>query len=133
MRVVIISHCADSGGAAKSARRLHDSLLTRGLDSFLVYTKGSKVTAKSIGPKSAFSKFLGLIRPTLDSLPNRFYFRRRNRIFSTNYLPNKSLTKIVNHLKPDVINIHWIGSGTQSISELNKLNAPLVFKHLAGV
>lgn len=127
MKIAIVSQTCDTGGAARSAKRLHYALLESGVDSTLFFISGQKASMSAVGPSTNIEKFFGLIRPTLDKIPTYIYPKRQNKIFSTNYISNKELVRSVNQIKADLINVHWVGSGVLSISDWCKLNAPLVF------
>ena len=37
------------------------------------------------------------------------------------------MLKLINHLKPDFVNLHWIGNETISISDINKINSEIIW------
>ena len=43
-----------------------------------------------------------------------------------NVILSKNL-KLINSLKPDYVNLHWIGNETISISDVNKIDAKIIW------
>jgi len=126
MKTVILSTSDIGGGAARAAYRIHIGIQSIGIDSnMLVQTKlGDDTTV--IGPNTKLQKGLGMVKPTLDSLPLQLYPKRNNVIFTPAILPNNIATKIAN-LNPDIINLHWVTGGFLKPTTLKRFNKPIVW------
>jgi glycosyltransferase involved in cell wall biosynthesis len=77
--------------------------------------------------KGSVEKYIDLIRPQLDNLPLQFYSNRIKTQWSLGLLPNPKLMLNALNLRPDIINLHWVGGGFMPISQVKKLNAPIVW------
>jgi glycosyltransferase involved in cell wall biosynthesis len=66
-------------------------------------------------------------RILMDSIPLRFYQKRR--LFSawSNNWQSSRLADQINREKPDIVHVHWIGSGFLALDELSRFEMPLVW------
>ena len=79
-----------------------------------------------IGPKTKIGKGLALLRPELDSLPLIVYRNRTSPIFSPQWVPESHRSSI-DHLNPEIINLHWVCEGFLKIETIAKLKRPVVW------
>lgn len=128
MKVLILSATDISGGAAKSAYRLHQGLLTGGIDSQMLVQNKLSDDNTVIAPISKIQRGIAAIKPTLDQLPFTLHRNRDSgiNIYSAQWLPSRIVDKI-EQINPDIINIHWICGGFLPIEALAKLKQPLVW------
>lgn len=70
-------------------------------------TDDNRVLESSYG----WGKYYSSIRSKLDKLPSILCKNSHWDYFSFNYLPNPSVKKVWNVLRPDVLHLHWIGDG----------------------
>ena len=126
MKVLHLSKSELGGGAAIAAHRLHQGLKHLGIPSqMLVGTKQSDDTTV-FSPKNNFRKAFGILQPTLDRFPLRFYPNCDHTKLSLEWLPDGIAGKVV-QLAPDVINLHGISGGYLKIETLTKFTQPLVW------
>lgn len=128
MKVLILSTRDLAGGAARAAYRLHQGLLTAGVDSTMLVQNKASSDRTVIASKSKVKRAIAATRPALSQLPFAMY-RDRDRtvnIFSTQWLPNNLIAKI-ERINPDIINLHWVCGGYVPIETLGKLKQPLVW------
>ena len=125
--VVHLNVTDGGGGAARAAYRLHRGLLQVGIRSTMLvnYKAGDDPTVV----KRQF-RFLDYHRtrlhPYADKVPLRLYPQRKSRAWSTNLIP-RGTARCTNRMAPNVVNLHWIGDGFVSLSELTAFDAPLVW------
>ncbi len=85
MKILIVNLSDIDGGAARAAYRLHKSLLSLHVDSeMLVQDKSSDdftVIAEISKLRNGFNK----LRPTIDSIPIRFFKERTKTLFSPSW------------------------------------------------
>lgn len=127
MKILHINTHDAQGGAARAAYRLHRALLEQQIDSqVLVQTK---ITSDHtvIGPTNKFEKGFNLFRPFLDSLPTKKYKNRTQSLFSPAWLPLSQAPKKVAEIDPDIVHLHWICGGMMSVSDLARINKPIVW------
>lgn len=127
MKVLIVNTSDIEGGAARAAYRLHNALLTEGVDSqMLVQSKSSDDFTVS-GPQDKLQKVMGKVRPSLDSIPVRRYKQRTKTLFSPSWVPFSGLVDKINALNPDIVHLHWINAGMLRIEDLANIKAPIVW------
>ncbi len=120
MKVIHLALSA-GGGAGIAASRSVRALRERGVKAELWTADGGE-----LGP-ALRSRHGTLLRVLLDGAPGRFY--RRKTMFSAwsnNWQPSRLALK-VNVAKPDIVNLHWVGSGFMSLRELPRFCAPIVW------
>ncbi len=127
MKILIINTSDINGGAARAAYRLHHALLNADIDSQMLVQAKSSDDFTVLASDSKIQKGLAKLRPTLDSLPVRFYKNRTKTLFSSAYVPSFGLVDRINALNPDVVHLHWINGGMLRIEELAKIKAPIVW------
>lgn len=125
MRVVIVSAYETAGGASRAARRLHDGLKSYGVDSLMVVRDKESKDSSVIGQSDGRKKISRLLSH-LDRLSIRFYRNKSKTLFSNSRISSGTID-VINNLKPDVVNIHWIDSGFLSIKDLEQIKAPIVW------
>lgn len=122
---LILSTYDRVGGAAIAAYRLHCGLQQAGVNSKMMV--GYKFTNDDTVIKSSQNlgdQALNFFRPALDSLPLTPYPRRQNNTLSFQWFPDGLEHKIA-QLSPDIINLHWIGSGFVQIEAIAKFRQPV--------
>jgi glycosyltransferase involved in cell wall biosynthesis len=125
IKPLILSTYDRVGGAAIAAYRLHCGLQQAGVNSQMMV--GYKFTNDDTIIKSSQNlgdQALNFFRPALDSLPLTPYPRRQNNTFSFQWFPDGLEHKIA-RLSPDIINLHWIGSGFVQIETIPKFRQPV--------
>ena len=106
----------ENSGAFKAAKLLHNDLRESSIDSRMIYEK--KIDAKSL--------FFRKLRRNYEKLPKIFFPKREATSFSSaivgiNFLKDK------NYLDADLVHLHWINYGFFNISDLSKINKPIVW------
>ena len=128
MKILIINTNENKGGAAKSAKRLYDSLLSFNFDvTYFVDIKNTN-DFKIISPKTIKDKIFRVLRYQLDQLSVRKYKKRSNHLFSpSNTYFTNNILKTINSINPDIIHLHWVNNGMLNITDLLNLNKPIVW------
>jgi glycosyltransferase involved in cell wall biosynthesis len=128
LKVLIISSKDIGGGAARSAYRQHQGLLSAGVDSQMLVQNKQSVDNTVIAPKSKVSRGIATIKPTIDQFPLALYPNRDRTvsIYSSQCLPSNIISKI-EQINPDIINLHWICGGFVPIEALAKFKRPIVW------
>jgi len=128
MKILMINATDIQGGAGRAAYRLHKSLLEAGIDSQMLVQKKSSNddTVISLG-SNKIQKGINLLRPTLDTLPVKFYKNRTKTLFSPAWLNFNNIIDKINEINPDIVHLHWICGGMIKIEELLKIKKPIVW------
>lgn len=128
MKVLLVSTSDISGGAARAAYRLHRALLSQNIiDSQMLVQSKSSDDFTVLSPGTKIKKVLNKLRPSLDSIPVRFYKNKTKTLFSPALLGFSSVVDKINAINPDIVHLHWICGGMMSVDDIAKINAPIVW------
>jgi glycosyltransferase involved in cell wall biosynthesis len=126
MRILLLSASDLQGGAGRASYRLHNSLLEANVDSHMLVQRKKSSDNKVIGPSSRINQIISTLRSYIDGLPLKIYRRKTKTMFSILWLPFSSIPNKINKINPDIVHIHWVGSGMVSLEDFTKINAPIV-------
>ncbi len=127
MKILIINTSDIKGGAARAAYRLHKSLLSQNIDSQLLVQTKSGDDFTVITNNNKITKVINKLRPTIDSIPIRFYKKRTKTLFSSSWFGFNNIVNIINEINPDIVHFHWICGGMIKIEDIVKIKAPIVY------
>lgn len=127
MKILIVNRSDLDGGAARAAYRLHKALLDNEINSQMLVQYKSSDDHTVIDSSTKIQKFLGKLRPTLDSLPTKFFKHKSKMLFSPSWLPFSNIVNKINEINPDIVHIHWICSGMIRIEDIAKIKAPIIW------
>ena len=129
MKVLLLSISDRSGGAAIGAYRLHRCLLKAGIDSHMLvlYKSTADPTVHRLAAQ------LGFGARARRRLAER---QHKRRLHDNPRLPNSDhwslnlfdypVADVINRFAADVVHLHWVGDNFLPISQLPRINAPLV-------
>ncbi len=127
MKILHINYSDINGGAAKAAKRIHDSILNYGLQSnFLVKEKFSNEKNIIKLQSSPFNIFISRLQNYLDRFILKLHQSDNKIIHSPSFFSNKYL-KYINESDADIVNLHWIQGNTLSIKDVARINKPMVW------
>lgn len=128
MKVAILSTNDLLGGAARCAYRLHQGLLSAGIDSQMLVQNKLSDEHSIIAPKSKFQRAVTATKPTIDKLPFLLHRNRDRTIanYSAQWLPDQTIAQI-EQFDPDIVNLHWINGGFMPIEALARLHKPIIW------
>ena len=128
MKIQFLSTSSNIGGAARATYWLAKGLRVIGEDvSMLVRTKTVDSFWVSEIQRSNVSKFVEFARVRLNEMPLRLYSSTERSTWSLNLVPDKKLGTEILKIKPEIVNLHWVGGGFLPISHLRQINAPIVW------
>lgn len=126
MKSLLLSTYDIQGGAARAAYRLHQGLRTIGVDSQILTNHQTSDDPQVLGSRSKLDKTIAFLRPGIDGLPLAQYRQRTGDRYSLAWLPETRVQQI-DDLRPDIVNLHWIGSGFLRLESLKKIKQPIVW------
>ena len=126
MKIIVINTNDIEGGAAIAAYRLLKGLQQSRIEAQMLVQSKKSDNYSVIGPQTKWQKIFGKLRPTLDSIPIRFYKQRKKIIFSPAILPD-NINKKIQDINPDIIHLHWVAAGFIRIETLAKINKPIIW------
>jgi glycosyltransferase involved in cell wall biosynthesis len=127
LKILHVNTSDIDGGAARAANRLHKALLSQGVDSRMLVQSKKSDDETVLGPNSKLQKLHFKARPTIDYRPLQKYKNRTASLFSPCLLPFSDLTKRIDQVNPDIVHLHWVQSGMLNISDLCKIQVPIVW------
>ncbi len=125
LRVLHVCYSDGNGGAAIGARRSHNAMLSQGIDSVLAVVKKTTNDSRVIElPENPARRFVSrqLTRCV------EWFQTSDNKVFRTLNIIPMGAADVLNTIEADIIQLHWVAADTVSISELAKLNKPIVWK-----
>lgn len=126
MKITIISQSDTVGGAARAAFRLHQALLSNGLESRMHVAEKKSDLHTVDGLESKVGKALCLIRPSLGAQLMSLQ-KSPNKDFHSLALLPSGLTKALNRSKADILHLHAVDSEYLSVADIARLRKPLVW------
>jgi glycosyltransferase involved in cell wall biosynthesis len=128
VNILHVSSYDIKGGAARAAYRLHQGLNLRGVKSRMLVQEKSTSDYTVVGPQGDLKQGLARSQIMLDKLPLKLMYRQRPpaNFFSLQWFPERSYNHIQT-LQPDIVNLHWIGSGFVQPQTIARLRKPLVW------
>jgi len=127
MKVVHISTSSVGGGAPRAVSRIHQSLLTNGIDSeiWVNFKKDNDHSVK--GPTKKIMKYLILFKFYFSRLFVRLLKTKNRVLHSPQLFPSFSWIKLINNSDADLIHLHWFQHEMLSISDIKKIKKPLIW------
>jgi glycosyltransferase involved in cell wall biosynthesis len=124
MRVLQLS-MHENSGAGKAALRLHNGLIQDNLDSVVMVLQKSSDLPSVVLPNK-WNKLYKRIQPLVVDKFISQLGSHQDDTFSINFTPS-SIDRDIKKIKPDLINLHWIGWEFLRIEDFRKLGVPLVW------
>ena len=130
MKILHIVTYAAHGGAGIAARRLHEALISNGIESYILCADLDETNIVKINPLKKCGAFLSKVFNLFCSIPN--YYALKIRFagaiqYSFNGRKNKRLQSAVKRINPDIIHLHWVNDGFLDVKQLLKFDKPVVW------
>ena len=126
MKIYHFSSNNNKGGAARAASRIHYALLKLGFDSTMFVDKLDMPSERVYGPKSVLDIFFAKVRSKLANLVLKSLNTQNEGQHSVSIFSSRWL-KFINESDADVIHLHWINREMLSISDIGKIEKPIVW------
>lgn len=127
LKVLHVNFSDLNGGAAIGVNRLHNALIKMGIDSKVLVAEKLSQDLNIIGPTNTFEIIISQLKISLSRFLKRNLIKTDNKeTFSFNFF-NTNILKKINKINADIVHIHWIGNEMLSISQLKKINKPVVW------
>lgn len=113
------------GGTTNFIIDLHEKLLDQKIESFVYLPKKRNIN-NSLHPNSIFFKIQSIYKIITKKIINKLFFHN-DQTFTLGIFKSYEIEKIIKEIKPDIINLHWIGNEFLSLNEIKKFNVPIVW------
>ncbi len=127
MKILIVNTSDIEGGAARAAYRLHRAFLAQNVDSQMLVQNKSSDDFTVISEDKKLRKYFNKLRPTIESIPVRFYKNRTKTLFSPSWFGFSNIIDKINEINPDIVHLHWICQGMIKIEDIARIKAPIVW------
>ncbi|ACL64003.1 glycosyl transferase group 1 [Anaeromyxobacter dehalogenans 2CP-1] len=128
MRVVHVSTSDSQGGAARAALRLHRGLRDAGVDSSMLVRERFLNEPEIVRLRGRAARLLGSGGAVAERVTGRLYPHHAPVMFGASWVPDL-VAREVRALRPDVVNVHWVGAGFVTPESIGRLarRGPLVW------
>jgi glycosyltransferase involved in cell wall biosynthesis len=126
MKIVHVNFSDTKGGAAIAVKRIHNLLLKNNINSQIVVSEKNDDISNVFSLNKTSENIKNIIKTSLSRQLRYIYKTKNKNTHSLNIISSKNLA-LINSLKPDYVNLHWIGNETISMSDINKINAKIVW------
>ena len=126
MKILHVNFSDIGGGAAQAVLRFHKLLINKKVESTMLVCEKKTNYNSIIGPQKTWEVFKINAKKTI-SRNLKYIFETNNKnTHSMNLIPS-GLFKKINEIKPDYVNLHWIGNEMISIKEISKINSKIIW------
>ena len=127
IKILHVNYSDSKGGAAIGVNRLHNALKSQGIDSLMLVAEKNIADNSIISPEKSYEILFNKFKIIISRFLRRKIIKTENKgTFSFNYFDTNMLKKI-NDIDADLVNLHWIGNEFLSISQIQKINKPIVW------
>ena len=123
MKILFVSYSDGGGGAAKAIFNLYKSFRNISKNKLLVIDKRERSKKISLYQ----SGFIGKVFRRLRYLIAQFIFLNQKFYVMSLNLIDSGLSKYINNSPYEIVNLHWVNCETISLSEIKKINKPIVW------
>ena len=126
MKIVHVNFSDSIGGVAIAVKRIHNTLLENNVNSILVVSEQNDHNSNIFSINKTSETIKNTIKSSI-SRQLKYIFKTENKnTHSLNIISSNNLD-LINSLKPDYVNLHWIGNETISISDIKKIKSKIVW------
>ncbi|WP_440926997.1 glycosyltransferase [Candidatus Pelagibacter sp.] len=129
MKILHVGYSDTLGGANIAMIRLHQSLKKFGINSKVLVGEKLSKDEDIIGPIYKYEKKYNEFKIKL-ARQKKYIYKFDGKYSHSLNLLKSGLLKKIKHIKPDIINLHWINNELISIKEISKINLPIVWTFL---
>ena len=126
MNVLHVNSSDSVGGAAIAAYRIHSALRAAGVNSNMLVLDKRTNDEYVFTPPAKYFNYLNIVANKLSNQILKLQ-NDNNEIYHSLNLFSMGLVKFINSSKYDIVNLHWINHEMISVSELRKINKPVIW------
>lgn len=126
MRITHLNNSDITGGAARAAYRIHQSILRRNVHSRMWVKFSQSDDWTVIGPKEKWKKGFAQLRRHIIS-PAIKMMKSQNKILHSPAILPSSWSNKLNSSDTDLVHLHWLGAEMASIADIGAINKPVVW------
>lgn len=127
MKVLHICTYDIEGGAARAAYRIHESLLSVGIESWIISRYKFSSSQRVLVNNGLIDRISNILREFYELWSIRKIKLTSGNTFSVANLSNRGLVKYINSSDFDIINLHWVNSNFLSIKDVSRIEKKIVW------
>lgn len=117
---------SDDGGAGIVVSRINECLRSRNIESNILVAEKTSTSKHVLCNQNFLNRFFWNQKKKI-SRNLGFFFKTENKNTHSINLFNSNILSQINKLKPDLINIHWIGNEMISLKQISKIKTPIIW------
>ncbi len=126
MKLLNVNYSDYAGGSAIACTRLHNAFLKNNLDSWMAICQSNFKNKNTLTFSKKKNKIKYILKKNLLRLILKYYEKKLKNDFSFSLFDNPLFQEI--HLDSfDLINLHWVGNETISLTQINQIKKPKVW------
>lgn len=125
-KILLLNYSELKGGAALACNRLHQGLLKKKIQSFLLVNEKITNSSSVLGPTNQKEIFIIFLKKIFIKLVN-FILKKNIGYFFSISLFKSNILKKISELNPEIVNLFWVNNEMLSIEQIKKINKPLVW------
>ena len=126
MKIFHLSNSDANGGAARAANRIHSALVKKGINSLMLVNKKNLNDENIIEPQDFIEKILVKLRLYISNILIKFLKTHKDIPYSISLFPSSWINRI-NKSDADIVHLHWVQHEMLSISDIGKIEKPIVW------
>ncbi|MDC3089961.1 glycosyltransferase [Candidatus Pelagibacter sp.] len=127
MKIIHVSYSDSIGGAGIAANQLHNNLKKKNILSKMLVLDKNLNDDLILGPNTKLEILINNLRIRFSRFLKRNFFKTSDKESFSFNLINTNVLKKLNNLDCDIVHLHWIGNEMISISQIKKIQKPIVW------
>ena len=117
---------SDDGGAGVVVSRINECMRSINYDSNILVAEKTTTSDNVLCDQNFFDKFIWRQKKKISRKLNFFFKTKNKNTHSINFL-NSNILSQIEKLKPDIVNVHWIGNELISLKQISKIKIPIIW------
>lgn len=126
MKIIHLNHTDISGGAARTAYRIHHALRDIDIDSTMWVDSSITGDWTVSSPKGKLRKAMTMVRPHLGRLVS-CHLKTTNPILHSPSIISSVRVKCLNNSDANILHLHWVQAEMLSVADIGQLKKPVVW------
>jgi len=127
MKILHVVYTDEGGGASKAVMRLHKSLLTNNIDSYVLVQIKKGDNFRILTNNSILNRISYFFRFYLSRILLKFFLKTHNQNLHSLQLFSGSFVNYINNSDFDIIHLHWFQHEMLSVYDISKISKPIVW------
>ena len=126
MKVLHVNYSSSVGGAARAMQRLHEAVQRQGVESSILVNLTNQDNTTLRASSLKYQVLRAKLRNLINRIINSIHCAPSD-VLNSHALLSSKLVKQINRSEADVVHLHWINGETLSISDITKIDKPIIW------